>query len=66
MATEIKVWQIENGKLVLIDATMAGVKRTEPEDLEQWIKGDPSILGQDILIIGSKYKQNPGLWIFLE
>jgi len=52
--------------LVLIDATTARAKRTEPEDLEQWIKGDPSILGQDILIIGSKYKQNPGLWIFLE
>lgn len=65
MATEIKVWQIENGKLVLIDATMAGVKRTEPEDLEQWIKSNPSILGQDILIIGEQVQTKSGPLDFL-
>ena len=65
MATEIKVWQIENGKLAPIDTTMAGAGRTEPEDLEQWIKSNPSILGQDILIIGEQVQTKSGPLDFL-
>lgn len=60
MTTEIKVWQIENGKLVSIDTTMAKAGRTEPKDLQSWIKSSPNILGEDILIIGEKIKTKSG------
>lgn len=65
MGTEIKVWQIENGKLVSINSTMAEVGRTEPKDLEQWIKSNPTILGQDILIIGEQIQTKSGPLDFL-
>lgn len=65
MATEIKVWQIENGKLVSIDTTLTSAGRTETKDLEQWIKSDPRILGEDILIIGEQVKTKSGFLDFL-
>ena len=65
MATEIKVWQIENGKLAPVDITMAGAGRTEPEDLERWIKSNPSILGQDLLIVGEQVQTKSGPLDFL-
>ncbi|MDH5186674.1 MAG: endonuclease NucS [candidate division WOR-3 bacterium] len=65
MATEIKVWQIENGKLVPKDATMAETGRTETKDLQSWIKSNPSILGEDILIIGEKIRTKAGELDFL-
>jgi len=65
MATEIRVWQIENRKLTPIDTTMAEVGRTEREDLEQWIKSNPSILSQDILIIGEQVQTKSGPLDFL-
>lgn len=65
MATEIKVWQIENGRLTPIETTMAEAGRTEPQDLEKWIEGNPSILGQDILIIGEQVHTKSGPLDFL-
>jgi hypothetical protein len=54
MATEIKVWQIINGKLELIETTMIEGGRKETEDLEKWIKSNPLLLGKDTLIIGEQ------------
>ena len=65
MATEIKVWQIVNGNLELIETTMIEAGRKETEDLEKWIKNNPLILGQDILIIGNQVPTKAGLIDFL-
>jgi len=65
MATEIKVWQIESGKLIPIEVTMAEAGRTEPQDLETWIKSSADILGQDILIIGEQVQTKSGPLDFL-
>ena len=65
MATEIKVWQIDDDKLELIETTMSETGRKETEDLEKWIKSNPSILGQDILIIGEQVSTRSGTMDFL-
>jgi hypothetical protein len=65
MATEIKVWQIIDNKLELIETTMVKTERKETEDLEKWIKSNPSILGQDILIIGEQIPTKSGIIDFL-
>jgi len=65
MATEIKVWQIENGQLEPLETNMAQAGRTEIEHLEQWIKSNPSVLGQDLLIIGEQVQTKSGPLDFL-
>jgi len=65
MATEIKVWQIVNNKLELIETTMVETGRKEVEDLEKWIQSNPLILGQDILIIGEQVSTKSGTIDFL-
>jgi len=60
MATEIKAWQIVNGDLEAIDVTMVKAGRKEAEDLEQWIKSHPVILGQNIVIIGEQVPTKSG------
>ncbi|RLJ01830.1 MAG: hypothetical protein DRP11_03835 [Candidatus Aenigmatarchaeota archaeon] len=65
MATEIKVWQIIENKLELIDVTMVEAGRKETEDLEKWIKSNPQILGEDILIIGEQVPTKSGSIDFL-
>lgn len=65
MATEIGVWQIIDGKLEHIDISMAQAGRKEVEDLEKWIKNNPIVLGQDILIIGEQVRTKSGPLDFL-
>jgi len=60
MATEIRAWQIVNGNLEPIEMSMAEAGRRETEDLEQWIKNNPAILGQDILVIGEQVTTKSG------
>ncbi|MGR3174101.1 MAG: hypothetical protein ACUZ8N_05825 [Candidatus Scalindua sp.] len=43
MATEIKTWQIIDGKLQAIDTSMSQEGRTETYDLEEWIVSKPTI-----------------------
>src|SRR3989304_3666899 len=54
MGTEIRTWQIVDGKLVSIDTALKNEGRTEPYDLEPWLASNPEIIGADIVIIGSQ------------
>jgi hypothetical protein len=65
MATEIKLWQINEGKLVPSEVSMVDAGRTETKDLEQWIKSNPEILGEDIAIIGEQIMTKRGPLDFL-
>jgi len=65
MTTEIKVWQIVNGNLEVIESKMIEMGRKETEDLEKWIKSSPLILGQEILIIGEQVPTKSGRIDFL-
>ena len=65
MATEIQSWQIVNGKLLQIKSSMTDEKRKEKEDLEQWIKTNPEIIGKDIAIIGEQVYSKSGPMDFL-
>lgn len=60
MATEIKVWQIVNGNLEDVEASMVDAGRREIDDLEKWIKTNPKILGEDVLIIGEQVQTKSG------
>jgi hypothetical protein len=52
MGTEIRTWQIVDGKLVSVDTALKNEGRTEPYDLEPWLASNPEIIGTDIVIIG--------------
>lgn len=65
MASKIKSWQIVDGRLVPIVASLAASGRKEKGDLEQWIKSDPSVLGDDIAIIGEQIPTSSGPMDFL-
>lgn len=60
MTTEIGVWEIIKGKLESIDVSLTQAGRRENEDLEKWVKDNPIILGQDILIIGEQVRTKSG------
>lgn len=65
MATEIKTWEIVEGKLKEINTTLAENDRREREHLEEWIKTNTSIIGEDILIIGEQVQTKNGFVDFL-
>ncbi len=66
MAREIKTWEIKNSKLISIDSvSMSKEGRREKEDLEAWIRSDPSILGENILLIGEQVQTESGPVDFL-
>jgi len=65
LSPEIKVWQIINNRLMSLETTLAEGKRKEKEDLEKWIKSDPTILGRDLLIIGEQVQTKSGPLDFL-
>jgi hypothetical protein len=50
MATEIKIWQISQGKLVPVQ-DVSFHKNYDETELESWIAQDPAILGEDLLTI---------------
>lgn len=52
MGTEIKTWQIIDGRLTSVDTDLKNEGRTEPCDLEPWLASNPEIIGADIMIIG--------------
>lgn len=60
MATEIKTWQIVDGKLQAVDTSMSQEGRTETYDLEEWIVSNPSIIGSDLAIIGKQVTTKSG------
>jgi hypothetical protein len=65
MASEIKSWQIIDGKLVPLQSSLANDGKKERDDLEQWIKSNPQILGDDIVLIGEQVSTNSGPLDFL-
>lgn len=65
MGTKIKIWEIENNELIPSESTMIETGRKEVDDLEKWIKANPSILGEDILIIGEQVQTKKGPLDFL-
>ncbi len=65
MASEIKSWQIIDGKLVPIQSSLQESSRREKEDLERWIKSNSSVLGEDIVLIGEQVQTSSGPVDFL-
>jgi hypothetical protein len=60
MGTEIKTWQIIDGKLTSVDTALKDEGRTEPYDLEPWLASNPEIIGTDIMIIGRQVMTKSG------
>ena len=60
MATQIKTWQIVDGKLEEIETKLSDVGRTESYDLESWIASNPSIIEQGLIIIGRQVQTKSG------
>ena len=60
MATQIKTWQIVNGKLKEIEIKLSDTGRTEAYDLENWIISNPTIIDQDLTIIGRQVQTSSG------
>lgn len=65
MATEIKLWEIKERKLIPLDISLVEAGRTETNDLEQWIKSNSDILGEDIILIGEQIMTKKGPLDFL-
>jgi hypothetical protein len=65
MTTEIGVWQLVDGQLEALDTSMVEAGRKEVEDLEQWIKGNPAVLGGNLAIIGEQVPTKTGSIDFL-
>lgn len=60
MATEIKTWQIVDGKLEVLDSSMIEEGKKESYDLELWIASNPSIIGPELVIIGRQVSTKSG------
>lgn len=60
MATQIQTWQITDGQLNRISKRLADNGRTEAFDLESWIASNPSIIEDDLLIIGRQVQTKSG------
>jgi hypothetical protein len=65
MATEIKTWQIVDDTLTSLKSSLLEAGKKEKDHLEQWIKSCPSILGEDIAIIGEQVQTTSGPMDFL-
>ena len=60
MSTEIRTWQMVDGKLAPLDSALKDEKRTEPYDLEPWLESRPEIIGADLLLIGRQVTSKSG------
>lgn len=60
MGTEIRTWEIIDDKLTSIETTLAENNRKETEHLEKWLKTQPKILGDNIVIIGEQVQTKSG------
>lgn len=60
MATQIQTWQIVDGQLHRVEKRLADAGRTETFDLEAWIASHPSIVEEDLLIIGRQVQTKSG------
>lgn len=65
MASEIKTWEIIDGKLVPLVSSLVADGKKEKNDLEKWIKSNPQILGEDIVVIGEQVQTSSGPMDFL-
>ncbi len=54
------IWEIVDGQLKEINTTLADHGRKEKDDLEQWLKTEIKILGDDIRIIGEQVYTSSG------
>src|SRR3990172_5784324 len=60
MSTEIRTWQIHEGKLQPLESALKAEGRTEPYDLEPWIESRPEIISPDLLLIGRQVPTKSG------
>ena len=59
MGTEIKTWQIIDGKLTPIENNLKDEGRLE-YDLETWLVSNPELIGTDIMLIGRQVNTKSG------
>jgi RecB family endonuclease NucS len=60
MGTEIKSWEIREGRLVPVDSRLVDGGRLETLDLEAWIASDPTIVRPGLRIIGRQVMTRSG------
>lgn len=60
MPTQIKTWQVTDGKLKPVDANLSDAGRRETQDLEKWIASYPSIVSPDVVLIGEQVPSRGG------
>jgi Endonuclease NucS len=60
MTTEIKNWEIVDGRLVPVHSRLADYGRKEALDLESWLESDPSIIRPGLKIIGRQVLTRSG------
>jgi hypothetical protein len=60
MGTEIKTWQVVDGRLKLVQTSLKNEARNEPYDLEPWIASQPDIVSTDLLIVGRQVQTRSG------
>lgn len=60
MTTEIKSWEIVDGRLVPVESRLTDFGRREALDLESWLESDPSIIRPGLRIIGRQVPTRSG------
>src|SRR5436190_1136785 len=60
MPTEIKAWEIIEGRLQSLNNSLAQAGRTEALDLEGWLASDPSIIRPGLKVIGRQVSTRSG------
>ncbi len=60
MATEIRTWNIRDGKLQPFESSMVDSGKSEQYDMEDWIASHPEIIGPDLTIVGRQVGTKSG------